>query len=211
MVTTIELLTMNAPPPQSRRLFEMPYLMTGPVDFQLGNAEQNADEVARLTAQPHEVIEHEGPFLLGHSVIDGEGEYFLINTTSNRLVYYSQYDETDFGDLGIVAAECVIWRQAGSGYPNITRKVFMGLMMDRYGTIISDSRHSADGQRFWVDRMAEARQHGWTVGLLTDDAFEAIREGEDLQEWLTAVDGWGSSSEYEGKRFLITKHAYDEG
>lgn len=188
-------------------LFEMPMLVAGD-DFGLNNPEANRHEVDRLLSGPYKTIESHGPLVLGQRTEGGDGEFFLIDTEHKVLAYYVNYEVNNLPGLGRCATQVILWRRSGAGMPGVTRKVFFDILMTSFDAVVSDAVQTGDGQRFWIDRMAEAIHAGWTVGMVDHrDTLHAYPGGVSLQQWLTDMDGWGPGEDSAENLFFIAKKA----
>jgi hypothetical protein len=192
-------------------LFEMPVLQAGKKDlFDLLKPDINRLEYERLMHGKYETIEEHGPLLLALKSDGGDGEVFLVNRDEKVLTYYVNYEVNHLKGLGRCATQVVLWRRAGSGLPGVTSRVFNSLLMDKFDAMVSDEIQTPDGQRFWIDRMAEAIQHGWSVGLIDLNGKAKLHRypgGQSLQQWLTDMNGWGEDDAFGNRLFFISKKA----
>lgn len=188
------------------RLFEMPRLHTTPEDFGLGDPAINFSEYQRLADSEYTVLSETKTHLLAMTKDDGKFEVFMLNFTQRALVYYMEFQVHTVPQIGLCATQVAVWRRAGAGVPNVTSTVFKGFLLGKFAGVVSDRVQTADGRRFWVDRMAEAANEGQTVGLLMGTEVSSVFDGEgDIMAWLAETDAWGEGSDFENQRYFISK------
>jgi len=186
-------------------LFEMPVLHTKQEDFGLGDAGINFSEYQRLADSEYHVIEKTPAFLFAYA-LDEKLEFFVLNLRDRALVYYVEATPFVVKNLGNCATQVVLWRRAGSGMQSITTRVFYEELLGKFDTVISDKCQTYDGRRFWIDRMAESAQKGFTVGFLNVENIASVYDPTmPIQQWLTANNGWGEDQKFDAYRYFITK------
>jgi hypothetical protein len=186
-------------------LFEMPVLQTKPQDFGLGDPATNYSEYHRLADSDYHVIEENATFLFAYG-LNSVLEFFVLNLREHTLVYYVAATPFVIPKLGNCATQVVLWRRAGSGMKSITTRVFYDELLVKFDTVISDKTQTLDGRRFWIDRMAEAVQQGFTVGFLNAENIASVYDpSTPIQQWLTANNGWGEDRSFGAYRYFITK------
>lgn len=190
---------------ETKPVFEMPMLHTKAEDFQLGDPEINRLEYERLSRTLFDTLDETDRFILGHTQTSYGGEYFLLNINEKALVYYVDYEVHDVIGVGRCATQVVLWKRAGSGYPSVTKKVFFDYLAAKFDAVVSDDTQTADGRRFWIDRMAEAEVKGMTVGLIRGGDLDLFPKGGNFQAWLKQTDAWGNNETYKEMRYFISK------
>jgi hypothetical protein len=186
-------------------LFEMPVLHTKPEDFGLNDPAVNHSEYQRLAETDYHVIEENANFLFAYA-LNVNLEFFVLNLRDRALVYYVEATPLVVPKLGNCATQVVLWRRAGAGMPSITTRVFYDELLGKFDSVISDKCQTYDGRRFWIDRMAESAQKGFTVGFLNEKNIASIYDPSmPIQEWLTANNGWGENQSFDAYRYFVTK------
>lgn len=189
---------------KTQKLFEMPSLMAGRIDFGLSNPDDNRAMADECHEECIEKIEDTPKYLLGRcGATEDSGRLFLYNKGTGHLDYYVEFVVYNKPLLGRMVTQIALWRKSGGVYPGITKKVFFDVLLARHAGVMSDGTQSYDGQRFWLDRMQDARQLGFVVGLRTDKG-DFICDTDDVSGWSENLDAWAENSpEHEQKRFFV--------
>lgn len=197
----------------SRPLFEMP-VMVGDEDFALTDPDVNHFEYQRLMRQGGKVLwQKEHIKLREHQAGSIENEIFLADEVDEKVLFYVNYDLENIEHLGKAACQRVLWRDPQLGvYRNVAKKVFFDVLLNRYGTVISDTSHTAAGKSFWQACMREAASKGLTVGVIDTHtgASRILPSGEDVDEWLRDIHPWSPDAAFAEIRLFITKKALTE-
>lgn len=189
------------------KLFEMPSLMAGTIDFGLENEELNQRMSRYCLDNTVEIIETGANFQIGRCGTQDSGVLYLFNKKDNSLDYYVEYAAYQYPVLGRLVTQIALWRNLGVGaiYKNLTAKMFFDVLLARYDGVMSDVEQSYDGKRFWIDRLIEARALGYTVGLRTPKG-DIVCDQNNVRKWAEGLDAWKEDSpEHAEKRFFIVK------
>ncbi len=186
--------------------FAMPFLHTTTGDSGLGDPITNRKKLERLVAVPHEIIYEDTRVLLAITTCPDHNEIFLRKKDENSLTYYVKFEAERIGLLGYAATQVVLWRRAAPGLEQATNFIF-DYFYAKFDTIVSDACPTKAGQRFWVDRMAEARQRGWSVGVTDGNTLVPYDDRQTLFDWAQSLDHRDSYAEIESTCFFISKVA----
>ena len=181
----------------------MPVLHTTPDDFGLSCPEANRRKLELLVTAPYRVLHDDGAVLLGLAVSSGLGELFLCKMDEFALTYYLRFEVKQINQLGSTAARVALWRRCSPGLEGGTSRILHSLL-NEYDAVVSDPSITIAGQRYWIDRMAEAHQKGLTVGVVDGD-IPVPYKGRHLLDWIQTQDGGGREERYGGKPFFVAK------
>lgn len=98
-----------------------------------------------------------------------------------------------------------VWRKRGMSIPaGITRHVFFNVLLKRYKYVVSDRAQTERGRDFWFDRLAEADQLGFRIGIILDDDV-TWKEDQAFGTWLrlVATEAWGKENIHYDTRLVI--------
>jgi hypothetical protein len=151
-----------------------------------------------------EVLEDTPTYRLVKTGHGQNGFYARIQKSDNRITYLVKYESNTY--FGKAVTQVAIWRDPLSNTSGLARDIFFDHLLTDWPTIISDERQTIDGRRFWLERMAEAVQFGFAIGLLnlnhrSIDWFS----GSDFRSWIEDRSGaWGDSAT-RPLRFVISR------
>jgi len=187
-----------------------PYLID-PVDFGLSNDLKNAQRLHEIQQWPSRKLKpYKNKALTEYTKEPGNS--FIIATYQSargeRIGYLVQIKREKLAALPHDSCyQAEVWRKVG--YPlipmGITRYVFNRILLKRYRYVVSDRSESADGKRFWLERMAEAYEAGHRVGIMIDNEIEWKGEDTLYEVWENRVDeeAWGQTNTHFDTRLII--------
>ncbi|MFA7407682.1 MAG: hypothetical protein WCY93_07580 [Anaerolineaceae bacterium] len=187
-------------------LWESPALVDD-VDFNLGNEVKNKAKAVEFLKKQKEVFHDTPQTILFRTENDAAGNLVLINKTSGKVEYLVNFKRNNFGKHGQYVTQVKLWRDMNSvAAVDLTRKMFFGYLLPKYGTIMSDSLQTHWGKAFWITQMTRAAREGYQVGF-ADMNFKKViwydPQEQDLATWIAARDAWGRENKFQARRFLI--------
>lgn len=188
-------------------LTEMPALVpqSQADDINVNHPEVNTLEYQRLIRSQYNPLVENDHYVIGNIVEEHEGELFLLDIVNKKVCYTAQYEIYKLDGLGKCCSTYMLWKSPDCPVKDITQKMFWGPMIQNYDTILSDKTHTQAGKAYWIARMSEAVQKGFSVGFITDDGDAQVFGGGNVQEWVKSLGTWGYEIEFEESRFFITK------
>lgn len=187
-----------------RKLFEMPYLMSGRLSVPLQNDASNLQTLARIQSNNPTIVQDDVHGTLYSVTRPDGGEYaYVAKQKLPKIEYYMEYKEQSHALLENAATQIMIWNRFGPS--GMTGQVFFGQMLSKFDSMISDEQQSIDGQRFWVRQLRESLKRGFNIGMLDGDQMQNYDPAEDFDAWIKSLDGWGKDAEHWFRRFFITK------
>lgn len=184
------------------RLLEMPQLGADE-DFDLSNPEINRLEYERLLHSHYEEVQQNGQFLFGSIEQGQEGELFYADVKAKQLLYSVQYDIEQTKAFGTVVIQRVLWKKQGAAN-GIPLQGFY-ILLDKYGSIMTDHSQTDAGRAFWMKRMAEAASKGLTIAAIDDGGIRTYDRSQSLDAWIEEQDAWGEHHSYKAVAFVISK------
>ncbi|MEP9400025.1 hypothetical protein [Mesorhizobium sp. KR2-14] len=179
--------------------FVMPVSHTAD-DFGLSDRDHNRQQAQRLLAGSHKVLHADDRVVLGISTQAALIEIFIYKKSEAALTYHLRCEIAELDQLGIAATQVAVWRRAAPGLIGGTSGI-VHMLLDGFDAVVSAPSVTPAGQRFWIDRMAEAEDNGMTVGLAREDKLELFPKGE----WLKQAAAWGEGEEFKDLRYFISK------
>lgn len=192
---------------KTKMLFEMPYLISGSTDFGLGDFTNNEKIAKFLISNPYNLIEKYKNFILAYGGTLTDGIIFLYNIREKLIDYYVRYQSENRPVLGHTVTQIGLFRRDGGGFVGITNRVFFQYLLIKYDGIVSDKSQTQDGRRFWINRMGEAIEKGFKVGLRDNNKYIIYEETKykTLVDFSIQHDAWGNTIQHFDKVFFIIK------
>lgn len=190
---------------EPQKLFEMPYLDAGQIDWGLSDPVRNGRRSGLIQHTPHTILRSDQFGALYRRVRPQGGDFAHIATKTGLITYFMEYTTTQRGVFGKSATQIKVWATIAPGMVGIAADIFFNVMLAEFDSMISDRIQTDDGRRFWLRRMAEAIQKGMHVGLLDHGMPMPYDAQIGFQPWLAKVDGWGQNPEHHERLFYISK------
>jgi hypothetical protein len=163
--------------------FALPVSHTAPTDYGLGDRDHNRQQAKRLLSGEHNVLHEDNHVVLGMSTHASLIEIFLFRKAETAITYYLRSEVAELELLGSAATEVALWRRAAPGLKGGTSGIIFTLL-DVHNAVVSHASITPAGQRYWIDRMAEAHLRGWAVGVTDGDTLVEYQGERCLLEWV---------------------------
>ena len=197
---------------QNEILTETPTLVKD-TDFMLGDKKHNNEEAIRyLKKTPVEIYkETEDVLFARYGNTDNGVIVYIANKRERATInYFVEFEKVIVKNVNKSVFQSSVWRNSGAGLSNITSDIFYNVLFKFNDSICSDEFQTNDGMRFWKDRIADAIQKGYYVGLWDSfdeeiDWFDSKKES--FQKWTDRVYdfAWDKTPEKASYRFFISK------
>ncbi|MCZ4310133.1 hypothetical protein AB6D66_01855 [Vibrio pomeroyi] len=209
----------------------MPQIIEAGFDMKLTTPTSNRIETAAfLEAKPSVFVLPDYVVPAGYSLLANEpaqtteGEVQIICLISNtgavpETVYKVKIIVRTEPNAYLPVKNCtqlIVWRQVAGphGYvlSSFARTVF-NFLLQSHNIMITDEQQTADGKRFWLDRMGEsfviADRSVYYVDLneLDDELVPVIDPIHGFEELMESYvpKGWGADEEHKNRAFIISK------
>lgn len=187
---------------------ESPQLVNS-TNFNLDKVQHNVELANKLLKKKSETLEDTPDYELIRTGNYRNGNFALITKGSLRKInYLVRYEAKNYSKIGNTVTQVMLWRKtAGKGTSGITKKMFFEYLLPMFGMIMSDAQQTERGKEFWENRMRDAVDSGFKVGLasLNLRQIEWFDDSMELEDWLTKVEGWGKEHKFQAKRFIISQ------
>lgn len=136
--------------------------------------------------------------------------YMLIRNDDNHIAYYMQYEVKSLEYLNNrpCATQVVVWRDYNVyETQGISAKIFFKCLLYTWGTVMTDTYQTMDGEKFWRIRLVDAFQENIPVYFLDLNSNKNIIRVNNEHELRSITDIhkiWGRDSSYKNKLLLIT-------
>jgi hypothetical protein len=135
--------------------------------------------------------------------------YFSTSLDGNKITYLMVAKVDRIRSLKMrYATQTLVWRLGGGYTKGLASHMFWTHLFPLHETIMSDSKQTKEGQRFWMDRVDEAFQKGLRVYRTN------IRTGESKEETnaesLFGSDTYGDTDIFKLYRIVISKEKLEE-
>ena len=104
--------------------------------------------------------------------------------------------------------QILVWKRPGNeeGLNGFPAKIFRHLLQ-KYIVMITDKQQTADGKRFWENRIVQALQERCFVYFfdknLGENKLQSIENSDDFFEYFEPL-GWGNDKLHQNKLFVIS-------
>jgi hypothetical protein len=153
---------------------------------------------------------------LGNQLYKHGNRFIMVDPHRVTVLYYMKWKEEYYNLLGTtVVKEMIQWRDRGVFESrNLTSHVFFDLLLPIHGAVMTDHRHTADGQRFWLRTIDEAFDRNLNVYMVNffestggvKNHIELLSDKLALHNLLIRSPDapWGDSKNYEARRIVIS-------
>lgn len=193
-------------------LFEMPQ-NTFPTDFGLDDLDFNkkfGTELLKSYGTKTAIKKYDD----GYTLWELKREYALIRDVDNYIAYYMRFK---FDMIPLIKRQCVrqvtVWRSQLAHTHGLAKDIFTNTLVPSYQTVITDAEQTADGKRFWGDRIREALDDSSLfVYYINISHPKEIIEVKSMSEYADIVQGkpaYGDRRDFQNRRFIITSKPFD--
>ena len=187
-------------------LFEAPQ-NTFPQEFGLDEYEENIQRGKELLAEKNKIaLEQLGEYTLW----EFKRKYALIRNEDSYIAYFMQFQ---FDMVPVInrkaVRQIIVWRGNVTKYTQgLPTKIFREYLLDRYGTVITDMEQTADGKRFWSDRILQIlndpRYKIYYLNYIHPRETIEITSSKQFEEILRNKPAYGDELKYQHRRFILT-------
>jgi len=195
---------------RASELFESPQ-NTFPTEFGLDDADNNTkvtkDWLTDKRKQPIEKFDN-GRFTLyelprAFLLVDHEDQY------NPMLVYSMKFTLAFHKFIGRQCAQQIaVWRDPTVMLSkDMARHIFQNYLLPKFKAVITDAKQTADGQRFWDERIAESimlGQHVFYVSLIPNREIIKISTITDYRNLKIHKEIWGDPTKHQARRIIIS-------
>jgi hypothetical protein len=140
---------------------------------------------------------------------DGSGYILLQNKRENLISYIVKYEmKNGVMNFKKVIVQVKVWRSLKDpAVSGLAKKIFFGILLPKYGAIMSDMLQTRDGQRFWIDNMTQADARGYQVAYVDRNQRKVVIHPKDISmyDWIDSFHTWEDETKNDGEKFLIFK------
>lgn len=182
--------------------------MVEPTDFNLSNKEKNREILRDLLKKKKETYIDDVDFEIFITGDHEKGSVVLWNKNEELIGYYVKFETKRYSFIGETVTQVALWRSPMiSGTVRKTTHIFFNYLLQNWETIMSDGQQTVNGRDFWIMRMNEANDKGYSIGIahLIDKTIVWKRPEESLTQWLEEQSSaWGDTNYHRSLRFLIS-------
>ncbi len=139
-----------------------------------------------------------------YHLIESDSQILLITPDWLTCTYYVNFEQvTNLNNQAI--RQVYLWRSKSDVLPAITNIVFWKILFYRYNCIVTDTTQTLLGKEFWLRRIPEAFDNGYSVKCVNQRSGNVI-DLHGMQDVYDAEDHiWGFSSKHENELIMICK------
>lgn len=182
----------------------------GNTTFELDNPKVNQKEAENLlNRNDKHLIEKKG----NSSLYQFEDSIALINEKNKKLLYVVYFTIKYFHIINTNALiQFWVWSDKSRDTSGIAKWIFNQLL-NVYHVIMTDSQHTQDGEKFWLNRIVDAFNTGlnvYFVKLNKPNIVKKINNYSELRIILKRRNVWGISDNHSQMRIVITDKIFEE-
>lgn len=194
-----------------KELAEAPQYIS-PTQFDFDKLEINQSVAERILSEPHKVLIGKSDDTSLYAVND---EVALIDEQDKEVLYYVDYqiEHLELINQDVISQVSVWANRFRSETENVAKKIFFEFLFKKTHAIMTDSKQTFKGERFWASRLNDAFKMGLNVYFVKLDAPQIIKKVNTSRELTSIVrqhDVWGPSSLHTRKRMIITNKTFEE-
>ena len=142
--------------------------------------------------------------LNGYHLVEFDRQMLLILPDWSKCVYYVNFEQVNSID-GNPVRQVYVWRQRENVLPAITNIVFWKILLKRYECIVTDTTQTILGKEFWLRRIPEAFDFGFSVFRYNHrtKVKTILKDMKDVYD--SDKEIWGSTSKHENELVLICR------
>lgn len=177
------------------------------------NSIRNRQKYNRLLNNPHKKVykkidDNATIFTLGNKI-------FCLNDKRQKITYYMEFKKSYSNIIGNHVQQVYLWSDDDNEYDfNLPTNIFWEYLLPKYGSILTDSKQSWDGKRFWLRQIRKAFRIPSIYVYYVDFGTREVYEINDDIEWQIfkdrSIDVWEEGQTYEMRRILISEKRLPE-
>lgn len=140
---------------------------------------------------------------------------FCLNHKRKKITYYMEFKKSYSNIIGNHVQQAFLWSVDNNDYElNLPTTIFWEYLLPKYGSILTDSKHSWDGRRFWKRQINRALHTSGVYVYYVDFGTREVYEINDEIDWEIFEDRgigvWDIGPKYEMRRILISNKRLPE-
>jgi hypothetical protein len=140
---------------------------------------------------------------------------FCLNHKRKKITYYMEFKKSYSNIIGNHVQQVFLWSLDNNDYElNLPTTIFWEYLLPKYGSILTDSKQSWDGRRFWKRQINRALHTSGVYVYYVDFGTREVYEINDEMDWEIFEDRgisvWDIGPKYEMRRILISNKRLPE-
>jgi hypothetical protein len=187
-------------------LAETPQIIGDYTPIELYDTSQNQDLYQQLKHNPNKQ--------LLKSISDTCNVYisnktvFCLDDVLAMVTYEMEFKVNTNAIIGTFVWQTSVWRGNSALISHLPTEIFFDYLVHNCHTVLTDSKQSWDGKRFWLDRIDNSFDKKLNVYYF-DFSNNHLQKMNSKQEWLqfyktNQTKIWGNSDLHQMKRMIIT-------
>lgn len=171
---------------------------------ELEDFEQNHELYRQLSFNPNKQLLKT---IASYNVYVSNKTIFCLDTELEMVTYEMQFKTNSNPVIGDFVWQTSVWRGAAN-IAHIPTEIFFEYLIVKYQTVVTDSKQSWDGKRFWLDRIDNAFDKNLNVYYF-DFSQNKLQRIDSKNEWIAFYkmhqsEIWGKSDLNQMKRMIIS-------
>lgn len=177
------------------------------------NSIRNRQKYERLLKNEHKKLyktidDNASIYTLGQKI-------FCLNDKRRKITYYMEFKKSYNNVIGHHVQKIFLWSNGDNEYElDLPTHIFWEYLLPKYGSILTDSKQSWDGKRFWVRQIRKAYRIPGIYVYYVDFGTREVYEINDDIEWEIfsdrGIEIWEDAPAYEMRRILISNKRLPE-
>lgn len=140
-------------------------------------------------------------------VYKDRSQYFCLDRELKLVTYYMTYEVNNNSKIGDYVWQSLVWTNDTVPYIRYyPQKIFFKDLLPKFGTIMTDSKQTWNGKRFWRYRIQDAFNMNLNVYFYNFDGHVIVKMNDmnDFRQAQSNYDIWGGTNKHLMKRMLLT-------
>lgn len=195
-------------------LFEMPQQVN---DTSFGLEDRHKNHLVAI-----ELVERQDKKLLKKvsktvHLYEISNQVILADMTHEReqILYLVEYEIENIKLINSNAlTQIAVWRNfLRKETQNLAKKIFFNILLPKTNVIMTDSKQTWKGERFWGNRLIDAFGMGLNIYYIQFNQSPMVIQvpsAQMLDEFAQKYNPWGKGAQFRGRKFIITNKTFKE-
>lgn len=195
-------------------LFEMSPQRVNDFDFELNNVVRNHLYALQLLEKKYQVLKKISDTV---TLCEFSGSVAMLDTTPDKeeILFIVEYKTENITLIQSVAlTQFALWSNAARPETHqVPKYVFFDILLPKTQTIMTDSKQTWHGERFWLNRIKDAfgmNLNIYFIQLISPFIVKLVPSHVALNSFIRQYKPWGKDIIHRRRGFIITNKTFDE-
>lgn len=187
-------------------IVEAPQIVGEYSPIELNDSTQNQELYQQLSRNPNKQLLKQITDTC--KVYKSNKTIFCLDDMLSMVTYEMEFKVNEHPTLGQFVWQTSVWRGNSALISHLPTEMFFEYLVKTYHTVLTDSKQSWDGKRFWLDRIDNAFDRGINVYFF-DFSTSNLTKIETKTDWLQFYKInqnkiWGKTNLHQMMRMVIS-------